>query len=315
MIGSLDNPPLVIRARRVGNPFRTMVGFAVPLALGAAAAAALQDVLEPGHESISVWVVVVAWFALSLYGLVIAVWLVVAPARAILSPDGLSYRILWRTLRWRWSDVSGFRKIRYRGAYWVGFDVANPAAINRVRTATGADFLLLNSRLAHDVDGQAPLFAAARERWKTTDAREDVKTEAPAPPHRSLAWRLILGRINRRTYWVCIFIALAAGLALAELVGADETSIPVGVFVALFMVPALLAAIAVRARSRDLGIRYWQARLVTGAVAIVGVGIALAAHVDAKWIAFAGLALLAAALLALGVLPGQPKTNRFGAAP
>ncbi len=111
MRGSLESPPIVVRASRL----RTTLS----LALLAAAVGYLifrlgQDWSDDDHAALF----------LLLGGAVIALFLLdlLRPSRLTLDWRGLTQSRLWKTRRWSWDEVSEFRVLSRMGGRCVGFD-------------------------------------------------------------------------------------------------------------------------------------------------------------------------------------------------
>jgi uncharacterized membrane protein YhaH (DUF805 family) len=245
---------------------------------------------------------------------------IAAPPRITLSSEGILYEFLRRRQLWLWDEVSGFRKVRFRGADWVGFDVARPGAINPLRDATGADFALLSTRVIDDnTDELVALFNQARARWKSAEAPENVKTAAPAMPARRLLRRLWDGRIARSEYLVgtalCVALGAATIIALVEIPVSPDLRASHWFS---FMTPASLILILmgwvflIQGRFRDAGwspVVILPLAMLTGSAAFLSV---LATR-PAPWLGDAALAAVwLIAALGVSLIPSSPNPNRHG---
>ena len=116
MQGSLDDPPIVVRAARWKSSLYLLIGV-VFVSIGV-----LMLVTE--HTT---GMRLEALFVTVFFGLCVAVftWQLVWPGELVLSPEGLRVRQLWRGARYAWSDVRDFRPYSPGGgASHVGFDFA-----------------------------------------------------------------------------------------------------------------------------------------------------------------------------------------------
>jgi uncharacterized membrane protein YhaH (DUF805 family) len=255
----------------------------------------------------------------SLYMAVILGRRVIAAGRLEITPDGFRYISRLRPSGlFRWNDASGFRRVRYYTANWIAFDFSGkirPAwTAGAIRQKTGADLLLISDSEISDIDGAIRLLNAARERWKSADAPEEVNLKRPPL---SLFRRLFFGRIARRGYWIGVVSAVALGVcgAILEWVTREQSITQFALAIAPIMIALLLASVAVQGRLRDLGLNVWLARL--GIVAVVAIGAVLAPlfGLPAQLPIIVALACVGAGLLALGVIPGSPGRNAYGPPP
>ena len=116
MLGSLEQPPIIVRGRRwqwPRAPFLLFPVLFVSLLVFELRVPALRT--DP-----------TTYLQLVLFGMLTAlgVWGLVSPARLEISPSGVQLRITWRNRRLAWSEVSDFRPVRFNGREAVGFDYA-----------------------------------------------------------------------------------------------------------------------------------------------------------------------------------------------
>ena len=312
MQGSLDAPPIIIRARRW---YPQMTWLVALLALALASQAFMF--LTPGVKAPAS-----AYVAGPFVGLMLILLLlrVVWPGRMEIGPDGVVVRALLRNRRRTWAEAFAFRPVRYRGIEFIVYDIpagarAGSALGRAVARSSGADGLLAGN-MELGADDLAQLLNQARARW-TAEAAAPTPLGAVSPGVR--AWSayltLVSGRLSRRAYWI--------GTALvATVVVAAGLTTKVGPVVFVF---ALLAwSFVARCRIRDLGhAPAWLALfLVPPIVAftlISLIGSALVGGSDPSVLFFlgffvTGLVVLGQIIL-LGALPGQPGHNRYGPSP
>jgi uncharacterized membrane protein YhaH (DUF805 family) len=110
------------------------------------------------------------------------------------------------------------------------------------------------------------------------------------------------GRARRREYWIWIAPLVAVGITL-EMMGVPGASLIIGL-------PILFVWIR---RLHDLGRSGWIAPLINVGVNFTSFG--LLAFLGAETGAIGAFVLYVVALTALGVIPGQPKSNAYGPPP
>jgi len=161
MKGSLETPPIVIRAARWKSLLYLLICFFFA-GIGAIA-------LATGNMSLAFWwaYVSVVFFGL---GVVLFGWRILRPDTLALSPEGIFWRSLWRTIRWSWREVSNFRIVPLGpSTQQVGFDFtaahegqarlrAINAAVAGVEASLGGGWELAPAKLCD-------LLNAARAKW------------------------------------------------------------------------------------------------------------------------------------------------------
>ena len=158
MQGSLDAPPVIVRKSRAKS-LGMLAVCAVFVAILAWSAQA-----DPGHDkALSVGGAVFFALGLPLFG-----WELYRPDRLTLGPDGLAWTGLWRTRRYRWTDLSAFSVMRIRGSALIGFSQLDRpkanwlAAVNKGILGQEGAFPGLWEISAQEV---CDLLNAARDRW------------------------------------------------------------------------------------------------------------------------------------------------------
>jgi hypothetical protein len=114
MQGSLDAPPIVIRAAE----WKSLLYLSISLLFAGIGAMAIAT----GNTSLVFWwaYVSVVFFGL---GVVLFTWRIFKPDTLALSPDGIFWCSLWRTTRWSWREVDHFRLVPLGpSTLQVGFD-------------------------------------------------------------------------------------------------------------------------------------------------------------------------------------------------
>ena len=306
MQGDLDNPPIILRARR-WQPLPALALAMTGLSLlGALGSAATLDRLAPPITA----------FALLLATNVLVV---AFPARLVLAPGGVTLQAAWRRRSWTWESLRDFRVAHLGGRAYVGCDRADGLSGGFMARASarslGCD-VVLPGRMGLPPEALADLLGAARARW--AGAGVGI-AGAPSRPPAGLGERLIaglttliIGRIGRKAFALAVGALTAVGLMAALLPGAGVKSL------GWLAVPI---ALLVSGRLRDLGRSpYWTWGVVMALLLVVlfliGLTSALMAPDTAMAVALglAGVAV-AAGVVILSLLPGQKAANRFGPAP
>ncbi len=173
MKGSLDSPPIVIRADR---------GKSLLLAAGSLAFVALDLGLPPpahhgasfGHYAGAVF------FSL---GLIVGVWQLVAPARLELAPGGFSWTVLGRSHSQKWDDVKVFQTFTVRFSRSVGWNYAESyphraAALRKLNVGLVGLEAGLPGGWEVGPDELVKLLSAAQSRWsgKSQPASNELQT-------------------------------------------------------------------------------------------------------------------------------------------
>jgi len=114
--------------------------------------------------------------------------------------------------------------------------------------------------------------------------------------------RWVAGRARRREYWLWVVPIMTVGIAL-EMAGVPGRNLIIGL-------PILLAWIR---RLHDLGRSGWFAPLINVVINVASFG--FVALLGAENGSIAAFLLYAAALVAMGSVPGQPRTNAYGPPP
>ena len=293
MQGSLEAPPIVINGSRT-RPILLLVGSGLFVA-------GSGYVLATHYES-----GVAFGFAFFLLCAVLALRMVVSPARLEIGPAGISQRAIWRTIRYAWTDIYDFRPASVGlNTKTVGFDYLNPRpgrrGLNSLNTAIAGVQGILQPGWETDPASLSTLLNQARERWLS--AAPGAASMAQTPP--GVIAGFAGARMNRKVFLIAsgILLALSVGLSLLPLSGRGYGSAFSLFFIRLYA-----------ARLHDLGRSgWWQVALY--AVQIVG-GFVIIAVGGSVVIALATVVLIQLVFtIVLGAMPGQPEANRFGPAP
>jgi hypothetical protein len=115
MQGSLESPPIVVRADRKMALLH--------LAALAVFAAILSPVARTDwrHNPLA-WTILIIFGVLALASL----WELIWPGRLVISRDGIEERDLWWRRRWSWSEARYFKPASNRFFRFVGFDHRGP---------------------------------------------------------------------------------------------------------------------------------------------------------------------------------------------
>jgi len=293
--GSFEAPPIVVRA----SPARGA------LALGGAALVdtAIAAAVIGGARLDATLAVYLGFFGLCAAA---GLWMLMAPARLIVGPEGVTERVLGRAKHFAWSQIHDFRPTviglatrtvgfsfvaERRGHQWL-------ARLNRALCGVEAQ---LNAGWEIEPAALAQLLNGARERWLLATPGARASPHAPPPLDDGFA-----GARMSRSVFAAAFVWLIAGAGALTFIPAVGAS--AWILVALFGV-RLFAA-----RLHDLGrCGWWQIGLY-GAQ-----GLAIAADLSWRAGATGGFEIAAilelAAAAALATLPGGAAANRYGPAP
>jgi uncharacterized membrane protein YhaH (DUF805 family) len=295
MQGSLDAPPIVIRQKR------RWILAAIPLVLF------LQGVRAyiSGDKSTGLIFVVLALITFGFVTLQLFI-----PTRLEIGPQGVRVVAALRTWRRDWIQICGFRRIRWGYRDCIGFDYAagagsRPARSGGLSRITGADGLMA-AGMEIDAEELATILNQARERWVGAEAAASV-SPASLSPASTFWWvfmALTIGRVSRRFYW----ISLGVTACVSALVGLLPNQLWLGLML-LFLGTTFVS----RGRLRDLGRSpAWQI-LVVPAVFVLEIPAALLGGVVGMVVV--SCVAIGGGVLALGLAPGNPGANRFGAPP
>ena len=195
MNGSLENPPIVIRGKRLRAVGMLILG--VLMILPAAGIASGPDG----------WLAALVPTLAGLLFFVFGVWMMVAPARLEIDAKGVRQTNLGRSKFYAWAEVHDFRPTMV-GLYrkMIGFDFLVDPAKKGGRTRrfnaalTGAEGSLLGG-WEMPPETLANLLNHAREQFLANDAVEAGEPHvviAPPPVARGFAG----ARMGRKGYWI-----------------------------------------------------------------------------------------------------------------
>ena len=300
MNGSLENPPIVIRGKRLRAFYL--------LALGGLMLFSAFGVAN-GRDS---WAAAIAPAIAGAVFLVFAIWLIVAPARLRIDAKGVRQTSFWRTRFYAWTDVHDFRPTMV-GLYrkMIGFDfVTDPikkgGVTRRFNAAvTGAQGSLLGG-WEMPPEKLANLLNHAREHWLAEDAAASGQPRvviAPPPVARGFAG----ARMGRKGYWIGVGLIYAVIGALSYASFSQGGSVRFG---GLSIMIWLYAS-----RLHDLGRSGWWQVPVYGVELVALFGVAGATHGNIGVASAVALLVQTVFTIAIGIPAGQPGANRFGPAP
>ena len=297
MQGSLDNPPMVIRAGR-GRGALVLLFAAMLLASGG-----LRLSGSGGFNGFALAMLV----ASALVG-AMGLWMVVAPARLEIGPGGVSQKVLWRNHRYAWNEVYDFRPVQLGGfSKTVGFDFLIPrrksaALLKFNASVTGVQAIFQPGFEVKPVE-LADLLNRARERW--LDARPGAaEPDRPATPP-PMASGFVGARMSRKIYWIAIAAVtlLSVGLSFLPGLGTASGGISLVFFIRIYAT-----------RLHDIGRSgWWQLGLY--AVQIAAAIAFAAGGASIPIVTYAALLVQLIFTIVLGVIPGNPAVNRFGPPP
>ena len=158
MQGDLDLPPIIIRKSRAKSFLMLLMSVALTLTLLWA---------WRGHQAgLAVWLVApgLTLFAL---GVPLFAWEIIRPEQLILSPSGLEWRSLRKTLNYGWDQLSDFTVITISGSKLIGFSVtdAPPKLLGRVNAALTGASGALPGLWEIEPEALAEMLNSARSKW------------------------------------------------------------------------------------------------------------------------------------------------------
>ncbi len=165
MQGSLDAPPVVIRAAG----WKSLLYLLICLFFAGIGAVAIAT--EPSSPAYWWAYVSVLFFGL---GVMVFAWRLVKPDTLSLSPEGILWRSLWRTVRWSWREVGNFRVVPLGpSTLQVGFDFTDAQAGQRRLRAVNAAVAGYEASFGAGwelrPETMCALLNAARARWIGAD--------------------------------------------------------------------------------------------------------------------------------------------------
>ncbi|HEY3811801.1 MAG TPA: DUF805 domain-containing protein [Caulobacteraceae bacterium] len=326
MIGSLDNPPVMIRAPRFATNRSTLTALTISVAFTAAGLALatgqfhwLREGSDPTFAHIMDQLLGAVILAAGAYIIVVRGWAMISPATLEVGPEGIVTTFAWSKRRLTWSDMRNFRVVSTQAGRAIAFDLIGAAnrqtfARSVYRKDYGADAILWRSGDPRvDLNALAALLNEARDRWnKSADAIPTNEDSILRSPQRGLLWRLFFGRISRREYWFTIACLLPL-VALIEL--AYSNAIAIALVTLSIGYSALCCPVLARLRDFGAGARDWKSVVcMMGMAWGLMISATLTGSVDAIFLVSA-LLVGSAALIFPGVLPSTPGANAFGPPP
>jgi hypothetical protein len=159
MQGDLNLPPILVRKSRAKSAFLAAVlaAFAVGCFL------VWRD--NPAKPGVVLILPGVALFGL---GFPVVAWQAIRPDQLSLSPAGLVYRSIRKTLTYTWDQLSEFSVYSIRGTKMIGFDVigtGTPSKLAGVNTALTDMNAALPGLWEIEPEQLAELLNSARAKW------------------------------------------------------------------------------------------------------------------------------------------------------
>jgi len=299
MQGSLERPPIVLRSKRtrgIGLVAVSVIFVAIALFQFATAKPSLN-----------------AFLNLGLFGLtgLVGIWMLVAPYRLVIGPDGLTQTMLWRTMKFAWTDIYNFRPIGIGLTNkMIGFDYLRDPPKRRALRRLNAAFAGVQGALqpGWEIPPQdlANILNEARERWlEVPEGAVQPGVYAP-PPQNSLLAALTGARTNRKGFWLATAIVFAVAIGMS-LVGPARSG--------LAGVTTLLFVRIYASRLHDFGRSGWWQLLLYGVQFPAVILIAGAGALPPGGLIGVGLLIQLVFTAVIGAIPGDPGTNRFGPPP
>ena len=290
--GSLDQPPMAVKARRGRGVLPLAIG--LPLLL-------LGAVMWTGGAtgSASGVVLFLVGFACVTAGLLA----LAVPPELTIGPEGATLKGALHTRTYRWEQVCNFRLIQVRRTQLIGFDrpggqtlMRDVASALRTVSVSGPYDAGLPGSWDLPVEEVIAALNDGRARWGGLAA-----ARAPPPRPRGATGQ----RIDRRVYWTAAGILLAIGVVLAML-GHGARWISGGL--------SLMWIWVIARRLHDIGRSGWWQAAAYGAEVALGIGMVAAQASLPLVTGVLGIAHLGL-LATLGVIPGTRGDNRFGPPP
>jgi uncharacterized membrane protein YhaH (DUF805 family) len=280
MQGSLDQPPIVLVARRR----RAMLVF------GLFTLMFIVTALTPQTAGLSHISGLMVFGLFALLGLI----MLVAPVRLEIGPSGFCQNAFGRTRSYLWTDVANFRPavlgLNNKG---VTFD-----------SATTGKPVVIQSNYEITPQPLAALLNQWRAQWLGSTGITHIMP--PVPAQSGFMAALTAVRFNRKAFWIATVIIFAAAILLSRIPGAGR---------GVSSVVELMWIRVYSARLHDIGRSGWW-QLVLYAIQLPTMILLIAVGHHAPALAFAvGLAIQLVFTTILGAIPGQSGDNRFGRSP
>jgi hypothetical protein len=160
MQGDLNLPPIVIRKSRAKS--------LLMIAVSAGFCALLFWTWKSNPTQSSSWIILsgLVMFAL---GCPLFAWEVIRPEQLTLSPAGLQWRSLRKTLTYKWDQLSEFSVFSIRGSKLIGFSVtgtgANTSLLGRFNVALTGNSAALPGLWEIKPEELADILNSARAKW------------------------------------------------------------------------------------------------------------------------------------------------------
>lgn len=299
MQGSLDRPPIVLHSK--GGRAVLLVAISaifIALTLFQPASAGLF-----GNR----------FLGLGLFGFLglTGVWMLVAPNRLEIAPSGLTQKVLWRTRKFAWAEIYNFRAIEVGlTTKMVGFDYLTESpkrrTLKRLSSALSGVQDALQPNWEIRSQDLANLLNEARERWLEIPEGAAQPGVYANPRQAPLLAALTGTRADRKSYWMAtaVVFAVVVAMAFVPAVRPGLTGVTPLLFVRIYA-----------SRLHDFGRSgRWQLLLyvvqVSAVILIVRAGV-----LPSGGAVGVGFVIQFAFTAAIGAIPGNPGTNRFGPPP
>ena len=170
MQGDLNLPPIVIRKSRAKSLLMIVVS--------AAFAVALFLTWRENQNRTSDWVILLGLVMFAL-GVPLFAWETIRPEQLSLSPAGLEWRSIRKTLTYPWDQLSEFSVYSIRGSKVIGFSVtdagAPPNLLARINTAFTGMSAALPGLWEIEPEKVAEILNSARSKWGPVSSSADKR--------------------------------------------------------------------------------------------------------------------------------------------
>lgn len=162
MQGDLSHPPIIIRKSRAKAFLMVVVSAIFSVGLFMA--------WRGSPNNSTLWLILPGFFMFSL-GVPLFAWQVFRPERLLLSPSGLEWHNVRKTLTYRWDQLSEFSVYSIRGTKLIGFSVIGsvtpPKVLARINTALTGMSGALPGLWEIKAEKVAEILNEARSKWKS----------------------------------------------------------------------------------------------------------------------------------------------------
>lgn len=160
MQGDLNLPPIVIRKSRFKSLLMVVVSAAFTLGLFLT--------WRESSDKTSAWLLLLGMVMFGL-GVPLFAWEMIRPDQLSLSPAGLEWRSIRRTLTYSWDQLSEFSVFSIRGSKMIGFSLTGagspPKLLARINTNLTGGSAALPGLWEIKPERVAEILNAARSKW------------------------------------------------------------------------------------------------------------------------------------------------------